>query len=623
MELYRGPSSQFMDDAVHDRLVRKLEDAFFEFYGHKTSSAEVRAWRNSLVRMSNVMQAAKLDDHGVLLEYQLPLSSKRLDCMLTGRNDEGHEHAVIVELKQWERCETAEGESVMAWVGGANRFHLHPAAQSNQYRLYLEGSHEAFYGDSPVLLDSCAYLHNYRIENTDPLFAPQYQGFLRYSPVFGEGEVERLSKYLKTRLERGKGLPILERIRNAKYGPSKKLMQNASKVIQAKSEYVLLDEQKLIYDRILARVRSSETNHKKSVFIIKGGPGTGKSVIALNLVADLLRSGKLVHHATGSKAFTETLWHVLGPKYKQFFRYFNDYRVAASNQLDILVTDEAHRIRATSDNWRTPRAKRTGQPQIEELLNAGRITVFFLDDRQMVRPDEMGSSEYIQQAAKRAGAEVESFQLEVQFRCGGSDAFVSWVENTLAIKETAHQIWKGDENFDFRIVDSPQEADELIRRRLHEGFTGRMVAGFCWPWSDPRTNGTLVEDVQVAGYSRPWNAKPNAGRLAPGVPPAPIWATDPRGVDQVGCIYTAQGFEFDYAGVIFGDDLVWRKDHWVADKKRSADSVVKRSGERFEALVRQTYRVLLSRGMKGCYVYFTDQETRTFFQNRMSIRNPR
>lgn len=176
-----------------------------------------------------------------------------------------------------------------------------------------------------------------------------------------------------------------------------------------------------------------------------------------------------------------------------------------------------------------------------------------------------------------------------------------------------------DHSFDFRIMNSPDALEQAIREKAVVGFSARMTAGFCWKWSDPRTDGTLENDVVLGKYTRPWNAKPDAGRLAAGIPKASLWAHQPGGINQIGCIYTAQGFEFDYVGVIFGNDLTYDTDsgQWRGNRANSADPVVKRSGANFLKNVKNTYRVLLSRGMKGCYVYFTDKETANFFRSRM------
>jgi hypothetical protein len=213
------------------------------------------------------------------------------------------------------------------------------------------------------------------------------------------------------------------------------------------------------------------------------------------------------------------------------------------------------------------------------------------------------------------------YKLEAQFRCGGSNGFVNWVNNSLGIERTANVLWEGDKNFEFKIMDSPERLEKEIRERVAEGYTGRLTAGFCWKWSEPNDDGTLKNDVVIGEYARPWNARPEARHLSQGIPKASLWAADPNGIDQIGCVYTAQGFEFDYAGVIFGNDLTYNFDSqsWEGHIEHSADKTVKRSAADFVDLVKNTYRVLLSRGLKGCYVYFVDKDTERFFRSRMDM----
>jgi DUF2075 family protein len=354
------------------------------------------------------------------------------------------------------------------------------------------------------------------------------------------------------------------------------------------------------------------------VIVIKGGPGTGKSVIAINLMADLFLKGYNAQYATGSRAFTETLRRIIGPRGASQFKYFNSYSDAECNEIDVLIADEAHRIRATSYNRFTPKTKRLDTPQIGELMNASKVAVFFIDDNQVVRPGEIGSVQYIKDFAVKSNCKVFEYELEAQFRCNGSDAFVNWVNNTLGIKRTANVIWDQYEEFDFKVFESPAALEKAIIEKVKAGHTGRVTAGFCWDWSNPNPDGTLKNDVIIGDFQRPWNAKPEARILAPGIPRSNLWAYDLNGINQIGCIYTAQGFEFDYVGVIFGNDLVYDFDEqrWRGHPENSSDSVVKRSKDKFVELVKNTYRVLLSRGMKGCYVYFVDKDTERFFKTR-------
>jgi hypothetical protein len=219
--------------------------------------------------------------------------------------------------------------------------------------------------------------------------------------------------------------------------------------------------------------------------------------------------------------------------------------------------------------------------------------------------------------AQREGCRIFDYKLEAQFRCNGSDGFINWVNNTLEIERTANVIWNLNDAFEFDIVVTPHALEDRIKSAAQNGHTARVTAGFCWPWSKPKPDGTLINDVVIGQLRRPWNAKPDAGHLAADIPASNVWAYDPRGIGQIGCIYTAQGFEFDYVGVIFGTDLVYRHDvGWVGRPNESYDNVVVRGGSRFLDLVKNTYRVLLTRGMKGCFVHFLDKETEQFFRSR-------
>jgi DUF2075 family protein len=625
MRLYSGMSAEFVRDTTHNRIAERLSEAFVNYYRYRPSPSEVGSWRNSLRAMSLIVADAKLDDHGIMLEYQLPMSSRRLDFLVCAADGVGREQAVIVELKQWESCEESEADDlVCAYLGGRMRDVLHPCVQVGQYRQYLQDNHTAFYDEvGAVGLEACCFLHNYSAAAQDALLAPKFTDVLREHKLFDASQSEALSAFLAERLSGGAGRRVLDKVEGGTARPSQKLMEHLSEAVRGHAPWVLLDEQLVVYQKIRSAVRRGLEDRRKRVIIVNGGPGTGKSVLAVNLVADFLRAGVNAQHATGSKAFTETIWKVLGNRAKGQFRYFHNYKEAPQDSIEVLMCDEAHRIRQTSNNRFTAAAAKSTRPQVEELLQAARTSVFFIDDQQVVRPGETGSTHYIIESALRLGCEVSRFELEVQFRCAGSEGFVNWVDNTLAIRPTANVLWTGEERFDFRILHSVQELESAIRARVDAGGTGRLVAGYCWPWSNPDNAGDLIADVQIGTWHRPWNARPEAAKLRKGIPRAPLWAYDAAGIDQVGCVYTAQGFEFDYVGVIWGADLVYRFDRqsWVGDRKASHDAVVKRAGDRFLELIKNTYRVLLSRGLKGCYVVFLDRETENFVRSRVEVRS--
>lgn len=624
MHLYASSSAEFIRDATRDLIAVQLRDRFEQRFRYKPPVSEVRAWQNSLSRMATVLRDADLTDHGVVVELQLPLSSKRLDCMVTGHDQNGDKSAVIVELKQWDSVGPSPIPGcVTTYLGHGIRDVLHPSDQAGSYQRYLLDTHTAFWSDG-IRLEACSWLHNMKTTDAGVLFDDSFETLLALNPSFMGDTVTGLEEFLTTMVARGDGIPVMESVLKGSFRPSKRLLDHVARMIEAESAYVLLDEQKVAFNDILARVRASRLDDERTVFLVRGGPGTGKSVIAVNLVGELARLGYTVNHATGSRSFTETLRAAVGKRAGAVFSYYRNYSVAEPDGLEVLVLDEAHRVRETSDNRFTHQVNKSGKPQIDELLAAARTTVFFIDDLQVVRPGEVGSSLLIKDAASRAGARLVEHELEAQFRCGGSDHFLSWVANLLELEQTQDVMWNPGVEFDFDVVDTPEELEALIRMRHEEGHTARLAAGFCWPWSDPLPDGTLEPDVKIGGWSMPWNAKPDAGRLAPGIPKSNNWATDPGGVNQVGCVYTAQGFEYDYAGVIVGKDLVWRpREGWVGHPEYSKDSGVTRklrsSGFSFTDLAKHTYRVLLTRGLRGCYVYFDDAPTRDFVLSRITF----
>jgi DUF2075 family protein len=625
MHLYSGATVDFVADATRNRIAEKLSDAFFDNFRYQPPQSEVRSWQNSLRAMAQVVQLAALNDHGVVVELQLPLSSRRLDCLFTGHDAGDTSQGVIVELKQWEQAEASNiEECVTVFLGTRLRDVLHPSRQVANYKRYLQDFHTIF-SEGSVGLEACSYLHNMTFAPASVLFDTRFGTLLQECPAYTGDRADDLASFLDQQLSRGDGLPVLDGVLKGRYRPHKRLLEHTALVIRHEPAFTLLDEQQVAFNDVLGRVRERQLTTEPTAFLIRGGPGTGKSVIAVNLLAELSGEGFATKHATGSKAFTENLRNVVGARAAAQFGYFNGYSNAEPRILDALICDEAHRIRETSNSRYTPRSVRSSLSQVEELMRAAKVSVFFIDDLQVVRPGEVGSSHLIRDAATRLSIPIIEHELEAQFRCGGSEAFVGWVENTLDLRTTPYVLLDPGEQFDFDVVDSPMELERLVRAKEATGATARLSAGFCWRWSAPKPDGTLVNDVSVGDWSMPWNAKSGGGRLAAGIPKENHWASDPRGVDQVGCVYTAQGFEYDYAGVIWGLDLVYRpRRGWIGQPEYSHDTIVKRAATkdplRFTELVKNTYRVLLTRGLRGCFVYFEDDQTRDFVLSRVEWR---
>jgi DUF2075 family protein len=617
LKLYTGTSEQFIQDILENRLPDKLKAAYESYYYRLAGQQEVVSWTNSLQFVKNVIEYASLRDDMIVVEYELPYSNRRIDCLLFGKGPDDRGNAVIMELKQWSKVENCDIENeVLTFTGGANRFEAHPSFQAQGYYSYLKDFVEVF-GNDTVNLSAISYCHNYS-RASDVLFGPKFQSVIKDFPLFAKEDVAGLAAYLKARLSSGQGLEVFNRFSSSPVGPTKKLLEHTRKMIMGQKEFNLLEDQLAAYYAILDRAKKASRLKSKCVILVRGGPGTGKSVIALNVIAELLAKDQTVFHATGSAAFTSTLRKIVGVRAANMFKYFNSFTAVEENKVDVLVCDEAHRIRETSMSRYTPKEQRTNRPQIDELVQAAKVSVFFIDDYQVVRPYEQGSSELIRRTAKKYGAELFEFELKTQFRCSGSDGYLNWLDNALGIRETANLMLTKNEKMDFRIFDGPQQLYEAIKKKNEEKpNSARMVAGFCWPWSDPNPDGTLKEDVVIGDFRMTWEAKNEATKVAAGIPRARLWAYDPNGVSQMGSIYTIQGFEFDYVGVVFGNDLAYdpAKNGWIGKPENSADAAVKRDKENFMRYVKNAYRVLLTRGMMGCYVCFLNKDTENYFKS--------
>ena len=622
MQLYAGTTRSFIEESNLRIVARKIGDAFYDYFRYRTSISELTSWQNSLSALAQQLRYAHLLDNGIVIEMQLPSSSQRLDCLIFGLSPrERIPSAVLIELKQWSEVQSSEFDGcVQAFVGGAVRKLLHPSLQAVQYAQYLEDSSEGFGLErGGAALFPCSWLHNMHPVAAGPLLSTEFESLLAKAPVFIQSDIDRFASHLKEHVSGGDGERTMEAAISARHAPSKKLLDYTARMIAGEPTYVLIDDQLVAFNAVLSMVRRAQHGkRKKNVVVVTGGPGTGKSLIALNLLGRLSAVSANVQHATGSKAFTSNIWRILGNRSKAQVKYFNNFTSTEPDAVDVILADEAHRIRSSSNSRFTARAARSQVPQIDELIRAAKTTVFFIDDHQAVRPGEVGSTAMIREAAIRFDARYEQIDLRTQFRCAGSDEYIDWVDQLLAIRKTAAMTLKASD-FEFRMIDDPQTLQDAVTAQAATGCSARLMAGFCWPWSNPNSDGTLVPDVVIGDFRRPWNARPEARHLARGIPPAPYWATDPGGMSQVGCIYTAQGFEFDFAGIIWGNDLVIRDGVWAGQPSASRDTVVRRQvGAPFVDCVKNSYRVLMTRGMKGCFLYCVDRETSDFIKSRIA-----
>lgn len=617
----RGTARALLREAEKGQLVRALAAHVGIGYRADERHGEIGAWRRSVPALLELLCDCGLSDLQVILEYQLPYSPRRVDALLCGVNPEtGSPAYTLVELKQWQEA-TVVGRGLVRVNRGNGQPVLHPAEQVRRYCRYLLGFVPSL-ARTPSCVKGLAYLHN--AERRDGWQLDDFE-FDDYGRLYTADQLGDLATDLAASLAAEED--AAERLLRARRAPARSLLATAAGSVSARTDFVLLDEQQVAFEAVRGAVAEafSHGDVRKKVVLVRGGPGTGKSAIALNLYSAMARRGVKVVHATGSKAYTETLRRtVFGAderRAEEVFKYFNNFDRAQENELDVVICDEAHRLRGQGANV-PERWRGRVRGQIHQIIEAAKVPVFLLDDHQVVRPREIGSPADVLEIAATMGCQVVEVDLDGQFRCGGSPLFDQWVRRLLGLADGAPIPWSElvagtDDEYVVESVEAPHALEAWLRARTRDtGATGRIAAGFCWPWSEPRMeNGklALVDDIRIGGWHRPWNAK--QGDEVPGVPSASFWASDPRGFRQIGCIYTAQGFEYDWAGVIMGKDLVIRDGEWKAQVEHTEDDALRKASEStFDRLVRNTYKVLMTRGMHGLCVYSVDQETNDFLR---------
>jgi len=384
-----------------------------------------------------------------------------------------------------------------------------------------------------------------------------------------------------------------------------------------KKEFTLIDDQKLVYEKALELARKS-TELNKNVFIVEGGPGTGKSVVAINLLSELTSKGDNVRYITKNaaprKVFEAKLAGVFNAtRIRNLFSSSDIFYNAEINSYSTLIVDEAHRLNKQGGFYGN-----VGENQIKEIINASKFSIFFIDEDQRVTVKDIGRKEYIKEIASELGVNIFEDQLPSQFRCNGDDGYLPWLDNILQIRETANEILESI-NYDFKIYDDVSLMHNEIISLNKQNKRSRMVAGYCWKWISK--NNPNLKDIVIGAYKATWNLTKHGQ----------VFLIHPESVTEVGCIHTCQGLDLDYVGVIVGPDLIVRNGKIITDgtKRASTDRSLwgltqqLRNGEpnalvTADMIIKNTYRTLMTRGMKGCYIFCTDPETQQYFKERLS-----
>ena len=623
MIVYNGLKSDFIHSVEMDTIAAEIEQNLFQKLGRHTPANEYASFVNSYNYMYKVMNDPFIPaDAGIAIEYNIPQTSKRVDFMISGYDEKDRPGMVIVELKQWSKLEKVSESNALVetYTGNAMRKVVHPSYQAWSY-AQLISDYNSTVQDEKIQLSPCAFLHNYLRRDNDPIDDDQYHLYTEAAPAFTMGQMLKLRDFIKRTVKRGDRSEVLYRIDHGKIRPSKSLQDAIVSMVKGNEEFTMIDEQRVVYEEIIRISELCQKDHKKRTVICQGGPGTGKSVVAVRLLAELTRRGQCVQYASKNQAPRLVYLEKLKGQVKKsgvdnMFKGSAVYTKVGRNQIHTLLVDEAHRLEARSQYTK---AETGNENQIREIIHAAACSVFFIDESQRVTMSDIGSVKEIKLRAREEGSEVIEMELLSQFRCNGSNGYLAWLDDMLEIRETANYSLDGLD-YDFRIVDSPEELRTMIVEKNRIANRARILAGYCWNWPKSHRSDTKYHDITIGDFGISWNL--DNGEL---------FATGKNSVNEAGCIHTTQGLEFDYVGVIIGDDLRFRDGHVVTDftKRASTDQSIKglkklsqedpeEAKKRADEIIKNTYRTLMTRGMKGCIVYCTDHEMAEYMRRRLA-----
>jgi hypothetical protein len=620
MIVYSANKRLFVQDVKDNIIATKILDLIREKGLNAGQEREFAAWHNSMKFMRDIVDDSEIDDEvQIAIEYNIPQTSKRVDFIIMGSDERERDNIVIVELKQWSKAEMVDDDmhfSVRTYVANDKRIVCHPSYQAYSYSRFL-ANYSHVVSEQNIRLVPCAYLHNYLPTYKEALSADIYKEWYTTAPFFVMDEArdfnDFVKQYVTKRSSRGDLLYLID---HGRIRPTKSLQDALATMVQGTPVFDLLDEQAVCYDMCIRTMLQCLKDQKKRTILIQGGPGTGKSVLAVNLLMRFITSACNAAYVTKNSAPRQAFLSILsGNKADkladigQLFRSPFGLSQVPANSYDCLIVDEAHRlVKKMYGDW-------SGENQVKECIQASLFTIFLLDEDQAVTTKDIGSVQEIVRCCKELGSDVimrEETKLTSQFRCNGSDAYIQFINGLLQRESESVDVPLSELNYDFRVFDDASQMREALREKNAIDNKARMVAGYCYDWNVKNHRGDV--DIELpGGFQAKWNLVNDK-----------IWAINPRSFEEVGCIHTAQGLEFDYVGVLIGKDLQYDRatgrvvtDRFAISKDDKSSGIRGASDDVARRLILNTYKTLLTRGQKGCYVYCEDEDLRNYFKSRL------
>lgn len=643
--IYQKTLKEFSNSCTARTIADEVERGMYNAgYSYVMPNWKV-SWEKSLPKIAKALENSSIDsDVDVAVEYRLKHSLERLDFLIYGLDKNNHKNMVIVELKQWSQVSvTGSLNKVHAMVSkGHFEDTFHPSYQALNYAGQLKAFNE-YVQNEKMGIEPCSYCHNMDSGYSTVLKDVSLFPFEPQSECFLENDADSLKEFVEKYVSK-KCHEILYKINKARTIPSDDFAALMRSALGGNQMYTLDMGQANALSTIVDAVREAEYYNQKKTIIVKGGAGTGKSIIAINALGQLNSPKKksdrittffvtvnaapkkvLYNGLTKGKAFT-------AKSLKELFKYPTAFANRPTNEVPCLLIDEAHRVFKMKNGV----GLRSGTDMLKELITAAKITVFFIDDNQAVTADDYATIDRIKETARQCHSQVimgPELELTGQYRVQGGAEYIEFIKSFLGISQTP-VTFDTNNSYDFKVFDDPNKMFDAIKaldtasrkkQSLEDGtlvpdiskYNGhcRVVAGYCYEWVSDPTKRDGVNDVIIPkhNFAKKWNLRYGSGI------DAYSWVDDPQSIDEIGCIHTCQGVDLDYCGVIIGKDITYENGkiafHKEAHPSGDLAGIRTADDKDAETWIKNTYYVLLTRGIKGTYVYCEDKALNDYLKS--------
>ena len=582
------------------------------------SNSEYNSWIHSLPKVAEALKddIVPKDVH-VSVEYKLIDTKQRVDFLIYGKDEKDIENVVLIELKQWSFIKKSSLKGFISTDGGHGfDDYWHPSYQAYNYANIMKAFNEYIYKNR-VEVNACSYLHNMPEGYETILNDRKTYPLVHVAPSFLEDDQKKLSEFISKYIKKPYKDTLYE-IDEARIRPSEVFSKMVSDAIKGKPFFSYDAEQSYSVSKIVEEVQEALDKGERRTLIIKGGPGSGKSIVAVNALGQLLNpnDGKdrrnacyVTSNFTPRTYFGDVLTDDFTKKaIKELFKTPSVFANSSSYDFDCIIVDEAHRMLKWKYGW----GIKKDVDAIDKLFNASRVNVFLIDEDQVVTIYDDLSIKQIKQYAEKYGSKVienDRMILSSQFRCVGGERYIDFVNKILGYSNEFVSL--KDIHYEIKIMDSMIDMMKEWKIKQESGHQLRLIAGYTHEWESQYNENAYDFNYDNGQVLLKWNVK-KSNRAA---------ILDDAQIKNVFCIHTIQGLEVEYAGVIIGKDITYNKNtgniefHPEENAHTDTASGIRNAPKDLaEKLIRNTYKVLLTRGVKGTYIYAEDDDLREYLK---------